>query len=315
MPRPPRIQYENAIYHIIAKGNGGQKIFLNDSDREKYLRCLKEAQLKFDLEIFCFALLDNHFHLTLRARHSNLSKAMQWLQTSYSVYHNVKYERSGHLFSGRFKSLLVENERYLLALSYYVHLNPVKAGIAEKPWDYKWSSCRTYSGRAPDLDWLASATILHLFSSQSDRQKKLYRDALKESFETALSIEKNVRRGLPLGGDEFKAKIYKKIEDKRGGRPHPKSALKADEIIKSVAKYFNCEKFNVLSGGRGRINLCRDIAIYLVGEYARLQRKETGELFGIGPRAVDKSVERIRAKVFNDRSLREEMQRISTFGV
>ena len=219
MPRPQRIQYENAIYHLIARGNRAQDIFLDGADRDRFLGYLKDARTKFDLEIFCFALLDNHFHVSLRTHRANLSKAMQWLQTSYSVYFNLRHEASGHLFAGRYKSILVENERYLIALSCYVHLNPVKVGLVKDARSYRWSSCRAYTDSRANHNWLSTGVILDLFGRQRRKQKMMYRKALKESSDSTRRIDKTVKRGFLLGGSKFRAQINKKYGiDKQKGQ-------------------------------------------------------------------------------------------------
>lgn len=112
MARQWRIQYKDAIYHVMSQGIEGRKIFLTNDDYLRFLGCIERAVEKFQLEIFAFVLMGNHYHLLIRTLHANLSKAMQWLQTAYSVYYNLKHQRSGHLFQGRYKSILVGEEFY-----------------------------------------------------------------------------------------------------------------------------------------------------------------------------------------------------------
>ena len=310
MPRPPRIQYENAIYHVIARGNRGQEIFLDDSDREKFLGYLKEARTKFDLEVFCFALLDNHFHLSLRTHRANLSKAMQWLQTSYSVYFNLRHKASGHLFAGRYKSILVENEKYLIALSCYVHLNPVKASLAKDPRSYRWSSCRAYTDSKVNLKWLSTDVILDLFGRQREKQKMMYREALKESADSARRIDKTVKRGFLLGGSKFRARINKRFGiDEQVGRDR-KLAVEPEQIIEAVARYFSCSRQDVMQVGSGKTNTYRDVAVYLIRKYTYLRREEIGEYFGIKIRAVADSVKRIRLERIGGGSLEAEIEAV-----
>ena len=112
MARPWRIQYNNAVYHIVSRGVAQGAIFSTEEDYDRFLGYLEKASEKFLLEIFAFVLMGNHYHLFLRTKAENLSKSMQWLQTSYSIYFNRRYRRSGHLFQGRYKSILVGDDSY-----------------------------------------------------------------------------------------------------------------------------------------------------------------------------------------------------------
>ena len=310
MPRFPRIQYEDAIYHIIAKGNRAQNIFIDDVDREKFLSYLKEARRKFDLEIFCFALLDNHFHLSLRTRRSNLSEMMQWLGTSYSVFFNLKHKTSGHLFAGRYKSIPVESERYLISLSFYVHLNPVKAGLVKDPRAYRWSSCRAYTGSEAGLAWLSTNAILSLFAHQGKKQRRAYRDALAHSADAARRMDKTLRREFMIGGSEFRKKIFKKFVIREQGSSHNKLSLDAEQIIRTIARHFQCSSVNILHVARGKANIYRDVAIHLIREYTFLQRKEIGDIFGISRWAVGKSLERMRSEIISAEDFGKEIAAI-----
>ena len=130
MARAWRIEYEGALYHVLSRGNERRDIFLDDDDRTVFLTGLAEAEERFAVDVFAYVLMDNHYHLLLRTRRANLSKAMQWLGVSYTTRFNFKQSRSGHLFQGRFKSMLVENDAYLLQLSYYIHRNPLRGNLA-----------------------------------------------------------------------------------------------------------------------------------------------------------------------------------------
>ena len=152
MARAWRIAYEGALYHVLSRGNERRDIFLDDEDRRLFLTGLAEAGERFAVDVFAYVLMGTHYHLLLRTRRANLSKAMQWLGLSYTTRFNFKQSRSGHLFQGRFKSMLVQNDAYLLQLSYYIHRNPLRAGMVERLADYRWSSYRAYAyeKRAPE---------------------------------------------------------------------------------------------------------------------------------------------------------------------
>jgi putative transposase len=122
--RPLRVEFEGAIYHLLARGNARQRIFADDADRTKFLELLRSSAARFEIVLHGFVLMGNHFHLLAQTRQANLSRWMHWLMVSYTVHFNWRHARSGHLFQGRYKSLLVEGGEYLLGLSRYLHLNP-----------------------------------------------------------------------------------------------------------------------------------------------------------------------------------------------
>ena len=142
MARPWRIQYPDAIYHVTSRGNNRQEIFLEDEDRRLFLDTLAAVISRFNLHLFAFCLMSNHFHLFLRTPQANLSRAMQWLIGTYTRRFLGRHRRGGHLFQGRFKAALVADEGHWLNLSLYLHLNPVRAGLVEDPAGYEWARFR-----------------------------------------------------------------------------------------------------------------------------------------------------------------------------
>lgn len=146
MPRGPRIIFENAHYHITDRGNDKIRIFADFDDRIQYLSLLDRIKREFALKLPAYALMTNHIHLYLITPKANLSEAMFALNNEYSHYFNKRHGKTGHLFEGRFKYKLIQNDAYSLALTRYIHLNPVKANLAAKAEDYAWSSAAQYLG-------------------------------------------------------------------------------------------------------------------------------------------------------------------------
>lgn len=144
MPRPNRIVCPNMHYHIIMRGNNQEKIFIDDNDRNTFLKILVKFRDKFNLKIYAYALMDNHIHLFIKTIEPNLSKAMKMINWSYAIYFNRKYKRKGHLFQSRFTAKTVTDEKYFFSVIRYIHLNPVKANIVKHPSQYKWSSYNSY---------------------------------------------------------------------------------------------------------------------------------------------------------------------------
>src|SRR5882724_1457672 len=139
--RKPRIHFQGALYHVIARGNQRQKIFLKPSDQCRYLGILGQKAASHSIKIYAYCLMPNHIHLLLeQSSYCTLSRYMQGLQTAYTKYFNKAHRKSGHLFQGRYKAFLVERDSYLLELVRYIHLNPIRAKLEEKIGQYPWSS-------------------------------------------------------------------------------------------------------------------------------------------------------------------------------
>jgi len=155
MTRPLRIVYPGAFYHITSRGNEKKDIYKSDRDRKKFLAYLESATERYGARIHVYCLMSNHYHLLMETPDGNLSEIMRHINGAYTNYYNVKRVRSGHLFQGRYRALLVEVDEYAEELSRYIHLNPVKAGIAKKPENYIWSSYQDYIGTRKPQQWLA----------------------------------------------------------------------------------------------------------------------------------------------------------------
>lgn len=143
------IEYKNALYHIIVKGIEGIDIFADNVDRNKFLQLLQKISNLFKVHIFFYVLMDTHSHLLLKTEEANLSQAMQFLNSSYAHWYNLKHIRKGHLFQDRYKSHLILNPFYLYSVASYISLNPVEAGLVDSPEKFPWSSFQ-YLLPAPD---------------------------------------------------------------------------------------------------------------------------------------------------------------------
>ena len=140
-----KISYEGGFYHVYNRGNRKQNIFLEESDYLKYLEKLRKYKEKYNISIICYCLMPNHIHFLLRQNSKEpIYKFIHALHTSYSINFNRKYNKSGHLFQGRYKQKEVDEDEYLLQLSSYIHLNPVVDGLVKKLEDYQWSSYLDY---------------------------------------------------------------------------------------------------------------------------------------------------------------------------
>ena len=183
MARPLRLEFDGAIYHVMARGNERSAIFRLNSDRLRFLEKLGESAETFQVRVYAYTLMLNHWHGLIETPRGNISAFMQQFNTSYTVYYNTKHHRVGHLYSGRYKAPLVEGDNYLLRLSRYIHLNPVRTAVlAEAPIEerverlraYRWSSYRAYAGLEPGQDWMDYGPLRALVAVNATEPTEAY---------------------------------------------------------------------------------------------------------------------------------------------
>ena len=174
MARPLRIEYPGAVYHATSRGNARRNIFADDQDREIFLFVLDSVIKKYNWLCHAYCLMDNHYHLMIETPDANLSIGMRQLNGVYTQRYNRRHNEPGHIFQGRFKAVLVDKENYLLELCRYVVLNPVRAGIVERPEQWNWSSCQATAGLKPVPKYLTVGWILGLFGRQRKTAQKKY---------------------------------------------------------------------------------------------------------------------------------------------
>ena len=166
MARKPRLHVPGGLYHVILRGNARQDVFFSADDRLAFYELLSEGVTRFGYRVHAFCLMTNHVHLALQAGESPLSAGMQNVSFRYTRYLNKVKGRSGHVFQGRYKAYLVDQDAYGLELVRYIHLNPVRARMVQEPGAYRWSSHRAYLGRET-LSWLTTGWVLGQFASRS----------------------------------------------------------------------------------------------------------------------------------------------------
>lgn len=159
MARPLRIEFPGAVYHVTSRGDRREAIFEDDADREALLGVVAQTVERFDASVLAYCLMDNHYHFVLRTRRGNLSQLMRQLNGVYTQLYNRRHRKVGHLFQGRFKGILVDENAYLLEVCRYVDLNPVRARIIRDPGKWVWSSYRAHTGQASPPAWLDTAAV------------------------------------------------------------------------------------------------------------------------------------------------------------
>jgi len=174
MARPLRLQFRGALYHALARGNEKSAIFLNDDDCGIFLELLNRVASRHRWRLWAHCLMPNHYHLLVETMEPTLARGMRDLNGSYAQLFNRSHDRVGHLFQGRYKSLLVDREAYLLEVARYIVLNPVRARLCSAPGDWRWSSYRASMETAVDGPALAAAELLALFSSNRAEARRRY---------------------------------------------------------------------------------------------------------------------------------------------
>lgn len=215
MPRPTRINGSDLIYHVFARGNNKEEIFFEPGDYQRFLQNLERFREKFRYTLYAYCLLPNHFHLLVRSSNVPLSKMMQVLMTGYTMYIQKKYSRAGHVFQGRFKSIAVEQEPYLLQVLRYIHLNPVKAGLVEWAERYPWSSYTKYLTAKADMPTVETVPVLSMYAKDSLKQKQLFAEFTLAGLGVDFEPEREQVRGV-LGSAKFAQRLTKVLG---GSRP------------------------------------------------------------------------------------------------
>ena len=206
--------FPGANYHITSRGNAKQTIFADDRDRRCFLSVLSHVTERSRWRVYAYCLMPNHYHLLLEITDRSLSSGMRLLNSIYSQRFNRNHKRVGHLLQGRFKSIVVDKESYQLELSRYIVLNPVRAGIASKPEDWKWSSYRAMMGQAPRPGFLRTEPILSLFDSNLTTARQLYARFVAGGISKD-SPWAGLRGGVYLGDDRFVKQIGDLLNEKR----------------------------------------------------------------------------------------------------
>jgi len=299
MARQLRIEYPDAYYHVTARGNERKDVFKSEKDREKFLSYLESAVTRYGAIIHVWCLMSNHYHLLVETPSGNLSQIMQHINGAYTNYFNTKRKRSGHLFQGRYKGILVEADEYALELSRYIHLNPVRIGIVNEPGGYKWSSFQEYAGKRKIPDWLKTAFILGYFDKSEQAAQKKYSLFVEEMIgkEHESPLQQMVASTM-LGTPEFVATIQEQHLD--GKSPHRNlPALKQlkgkptiDQILEITGSLHKEDE-----------KLAAKAAIYLCHRYSGAKLKEIGERFGVKESAVSQSSRRFAVAQGKDKRL------------
>lgn len=339
MARPLRIEQPGGWYHCTARGNEQRPIFREDRDRQHFCERLAETVERFRLVLHAYVLMPNHYHLLLETPEPNLSRAMQWLNVSYSVWFNRRYQRNGHLFQGRFKAIVVSRDEWGLALSRYLHLNPVRVerlelgkaarqcqrvGASERPEvavvrerlallrAYRWSSYLAYIGSAKPPPWLECATVLALGGGPSADRRTAYQAYVENAVREGLAerpwaaLQEQVVLGSQVFLSGLREQLRGNLREQTGlkrlqTRPTFAQAMQAIERIKG-------EPWSAFQNRHG--DWGRDLALHLGRKCCGLKLAELGQAVGgIDYVSVASALRRFDQRLARDKSLVRQLRR------
>ncbi len=280
MARPLRVDYPGALYHVTARGTERKAIFRHDADREQFLAVLAHAVERYRLRLHAYVLMDNHYHLLVETPEANLSLALRHLNGVYTGAFNRAHRRVGHLFQGRFKAIVVDKESYLLELSRYIHLNPVRTTRRHPLGRYRWSSYWDYIGRRSAPSWLTREMVLGSVGGKGNTAERRYQAFVEEgaAAETP-SLWERVVAQVALGDAKFVASLRRRVTTTHDREVPSRRRLAERPSWAAIerAVQASATALRKLATG-GRSDPVRAVLVYLARERGGLSLREVGRL-------------------------------------
>lgn len=312
MPRPLRIEFDNAWYHVMNRGANRQLIFVKKYHRKLFYTLLSEIVDRYKIEIHSFCLMDNHYHLLIKTPFANLGKAMRHLDGLYTQRFNRVEQRDGPLFRGRYKALLVESDQHLLQVSRYIHLNPVIAHLCKIPDDYAWSSYRSFIEKTLSISWLTTSHLLNYMSAFNKSlsyaefvmqgiDKETAKFYHKKNLPSIYGSKEFIRNHLNNLDEQYKLCVLTDIN-------HTKPVPEKEIILNSVATYFELNIHELKKSLPGKKNMPKMIAIYLLSYIGQLTHLTISEIFiTLNPKSVSAQITRLKKTIANNQILRKQV--------
>ncbi|NWG02093.1 MAG: transposase [Syntrophaceae bacterium] len=307
MARRPRIHYPGGLYHVIARGNRGLKVFREDRDYRLYLKFLEEYKERYGFLLYAYVLMPTHIHLLVEVREVPLSRLMQSLQFRYTKNYNLRYQSWGHLFQGRYKAILCEKDSYLIELTAYIHLNPVRAKLTKDPSEYPWSSYREYlkGGKGELAD---SSFVLSQFSDIKGRAVREYVRFVEGQMPMGHREELYRLRDQRFLGDE--GFIDRVVTDRKDG-PSYIYDLPIQELVGHVSTVFGISVETIWSMSRNRAGAWgRAIIGYLGRWLCGYSNKYVSDYFNRDPVTVSRGVAKVEERTRWDKEFETKLQRL-----
>ncbi|GBE00096.1 transposase IS200 like protein [bacterium BMS3Abin07] len=320
MTRPLRIQYEGAVYHVTCRGNERRAIFKDDADRKTFLDILRKSLDIHKVRLYSYVLMKNHFHMLVETPLGNLGEYMRHFNISYTGYYNRRHRRVGHLYQGRYKSIIVDRDEYLSELSQYIHLNPVRIRAkknmpdeekAEYLKNYRWSSLPGYLISRKQEPFVDYSLVLSEYGGNSTAGRRAYRKRILINIAEGLEVKDKIIGQSILGGDDFIEWIKETFIKGKKDRESPalrqlKQYRTRDEIMGVIEKETG-KSFEKIKESKGSQ---RQIAMDMLYRTGGLKGTEIGELLGVDYSTVSQGRKRLREKMERDRKLRGLVHRI-----
>lgn len=308
MPRPKRYHIPGSSYHVMLRGNDGQDIFFSDRDRCKMCLLLQEGIERYGHRIHAFCFMNNHIHLLIQVGAVPLSKIMQNIAFRYSQNINLRNDRVGHLFQGRFKAILIEENVYFKRLIRYIHRNPVRANLIKDPKDYFWSSHNAYLGQN-EIAWLTIDYALSTFDNIKEIARERYISYIlkEENKEELLELRKKFKDGHVLGDDEF-------LNEVRNNKKYSKEnriTITIDSILKIVGQVYNLPEEMIIAAGKSRkASLARATTALFAKELAGISIEQIARFLNRDGSTISSLLSRIHKKYLDCPQTQEHLDNI-----
>lgn len=321
MARSLRVQYPGAVYHITCRGNERKEIFRDDVDRKSFLDTLQKSAETYSIKHYAYVLMENHFHLLLETPFGNLSEFMRQFNITYTGYYNRRHKRVGHLFQGRYKSILVDKDTYLSVVSRYIHLNPIRTkgiesrGAKERIQflrEYHWSSLGGYIDKKRKEGFIDYSVVLGEYGGDTDKGREGYRKRIEGDIAGGLEIRDKVVGQSILGGDRFIEWIRERFLNKVKGRRELPAVRQLqrykakEEIIRAIEEEIGRAISDIITEGGS----LRQIAMDLLYRVGGLKGVEIGEMMGLDYSTISQGRKRLNEKIRKDRNLSVLLNRI-----
>lgn len=309
MPRPLRIMYPDAWYHVMNRGRHGELIFESKYDFKCFLGVMLEAVERFALRVSAYCLMPNHYHLLVQTPDANLDRCMRHINGVYTQRFNSTHGLDGILFRGRYKSIVVPQDSYLLQLVRYIHRNPVRAGMVERVEDYEWSSHKAYINHAKKWDWVNKKVILAMLSNDPEQGIRQYQKFMCESEDKSLLRILSLKK-LPsiLGDSNFIDKIKNNFFEQMNHLEVPESKRLApdmEKIKQTVCDYYYITETQLYQTKRGVFNEPRAMGLHLSRQLRGETLKCVGDHYHIESYStVSTIIERLKIRLKSDHSLK-----------
>lgn len=316
MARPLRIEYPGAWYHVMNRGRNAEKVYYDKLDYQMFVELLEETSETWNIRITAYCLMPNHYHILVQTPDANIARSMRHINGVYTQRFNRRHRCDGPLFRGRYKSILVSGDSYLLQLVRYIHRNPVKAGLTTKLADYRWSSHKGYLSIAKKWDWLHKEFIFSLLTKNRKEWVKQYRQFVSiESDEEITGIFESKRWPTVLGPERFIDWIRGRYYPLKADEEVPQAkelAPDADLIVSAVCEFYGVSRDDLYKSKRGEFNEPRNVAIFLTRQLRHDTLKKIGRQFRMEKySSISSVIERTKRQMLKDRKFKERIERMA----